>query len=104
VRDESHLDDMRSAIRGDFERLERRRGVQELMHVEPAAALEPDESEEPAAEPEEPIVEPVATESADHPSDALPVEAVGGAAGEGRDVEGPPSPERRSLLARLFSR
>ena len=33
MREESQLDDMRAAIRGDFERLERRRGVQELMHV-----------------------------------------------------------------------
>jgi hypothetical protein len=36
VREESHLDDMRAAIRGDFERLERRLGVQELMHVREA--------------------------------------------------------------------
>ena len=33
MREESQLDDMRAAIRGDFERLERRRGVQELMHL-----------------------------------------------------------------------
>jgi hypothetical protein len=31
VREESHLDDMRAAIRGDFERLAERRGTQELM-------------------------------------------------------------------------
>jgi len=31
VREESHLDDMRAAIRGDFERLAERRGSQELM-------------------------------------------------------------------------
>ena len=31
MREESHLDDMRAAIRGDFERLEERRGEQELM-------------------------------------------------------------------------
>jgi hypothetical protein len=44
VRDESHLDDMRAAIRGDFERLEQRLGTQELMHVrEPA----PDEGLQP---------------------------------------------------------
>jgi hypothetical protein len=35
VREESHLEDMRSAIRGDFERLAERRGDQELMRVEP---------------------------------------------------------------------
>jgi hypothetical protein len=33
VREESQLDDMRAAIRGDFERLEQRLGSQELMHV-----------------------------------------------------------------------
>src|SRR5688572_9711062 len=33
VREESQLDDMRSAIRGDFERLAERRGEQELMRV-----------------------------------------------------------------------
>ena len=32
--DESHLDEMRSAIRGDFERLAERRGEQELMRVD----------------------------------------------------------------------
>lgn len=34
MRDESHLDDMRTAIRGDFERLARRRGNQELMRLD----------------------------------------------------------------------
>jgi hypothetical protein len=34
VGDESHLDEMRSAIRGDFERLAERRGEQELMRVD----------------------------------------------------------------------
>ena len=33
MRDESQLEDMRSAIRGDFERLAERRGEQELMRV-----------------------------------------------------------------------
>ena len=33
MREESQLDDMRAAIRGDFERLEARLGTQELMHV-----------------------------------------------------------------------
>jgi hypothetical protein len=33
VREESQLDEMRSAIRGDFERLAERRGEQELMRV-----------------------------------------------------------------------
>ena len=50
MREESHLDDMRSAIRGDFERLAERRGEQELMRVvegEASAAV----VEAPAAEP-----------------------------------------------------
>lgn len=33
MREESQLDDMRAAIRGDFERLAERRGEQELMRV-----------------------------------------------------------------------
>jgi hypothetical protein len=57
VSEESHLEEMRSAIRGDFERLAERRGEQELMRVDiedtkPALAEswpgeEPDEPEEP---------------------------------------------------------
>ncbi|HUF01067.1 MAG TPA: hypothetical protein VMN35_01455 [Gaiellaceae bacterium] len=39
MREESHLEDMRSAIRGDFARLAERRGDQELLRVE----AEPDE-------------------------------------------------------------
>ena len=31
MREESHLEDMRAAIRGDFDRLAERRGEQELM-------------------------------------------------------------------------
>ena len=38
MREESHLDEMRDAIRGDFERLAERRGEQELMRpTEPEA-------------------------------------------------------------------
>ena len=33
MREESHLDEMRTAIRGDFERLAERRGEQDLMRV-----------------------------------------------------------------------
>lgn len=61
VREESHLDEMRAAIRGDFERLERRRGGQELLQVhEPA---EPEE--EPAQEPVEPTEQPPEPEPAE---------------------------------------
>ena len=80
MREESHLDDMRSAIRGDFERLAERRGGQELMSVddepperdvgdaEPDPELtieavappapEPEPEPEPTAEPEPPLAEP----------------------------------------------
>lgn len=49
MREESHLEDMRSAIRGDFDRLAERRGAQELMRVPPPvdeAQLEPEAVEE----------------------------------------------------------
>jgi len=77
VREESHLDEMRDAIRGDFERLAERRGEQELMRV-----TEPEEvavAEEPAPEPEQ-----------EAELELLP------------EPE-PEEPERRSWLARLFS-
>jgi len=46
LRDESHLDDMRATIRGDFERLEERRGEQVLFRPR-----EQREVETPAIEP-----------------------------------------------------
>ncbi len=51
--EESHLDEMRSAIRGDFERLARRRGDQELLRV-PDESLPDDEPDvaQPEAEPQ----------------------------------------------------
>jgi hypothetical protein len=61
VREESHLEDMRAAIRGDFERLEERRGEQALMRTAEDAVPRdvPERSTEPpppeqsaAAEPE----------------------------------------------------
>ena len=63
--EESHLDEMRDAIRGDFERLAARRGEQELMRVngpepstEPTDPPQPDEQVE--EQPEEPEAEPAA--------------------------------------------
>lgn len=51
MREESHLDDMRAAIRGDFERLAQRRGAQELMQEQ-----DPEPEPEPAdVEPPEPV-------------------------------------------------
>jgi hypothetical protein len=54
VREESHLEDMRSAIRGDFERLAERRGEQDLMRVseaQPAPEAESPVATEPEVEP-----------------------------------------------------
>ena len=42
VREESQLDEMRSAIRGDFERLAERRGEQELLRVSEPEPPEPE--------------------------------------------------------------
>ncbi len=50
MREESHLDDMRSAIRGDFERLAERRGVQELLR-EPEPGVDFGQDPEPVPEP-----------------------------------------------------
>ncbi len=55
MREESHLDDMRAAIRGDFDRLAERRGGQELMQAPP-------EPEEPDTVEPEPDVEGVPPE------------------------------------------
>ena len=65
MREESHLDEMRDALRGDFERLAARRGEQELMRVsEPEPSSEPTDPPEPAEhldeQPDEPEAEPVA--------------------------------------------
>jgi hypothetical protein len=62
MREESHLDDMRSAIRGDFERLAERRGGQERMSVPADAAGEAERDPMPAAGPEQP--EPLRTDTA----------------------------------------
>jgi hypothetical protein len=51
VGEESHLDEMRSAIRGDFERLARRRGEQQLLRVSDEAVVD-DEPEVAEAEAE----------------------------------------------------
>jgi len=47
VHDESQLEDMRAAIRGDFERLAERNGGQELMHV--SEELQDDDADPPPA-------------------------------------------------------
>jgi hypothetical protein len=132
VREESHLEDMRSAIRGDFERLARRRGGQELMREPEEARAEPDpapEPEEVATSELEPVVEPEPVEP--EPVEPAPVEPgpwpaveavpVGEAAVPDADAEPPPDelpdagdasadreepeePRRRSFLDRLLGR
>jgi hypothetical protein len=47
VREESHLEDMRSAIRGDFERLAERQGEQELLRMPDEEPPEPEEEAAP---------------------------------------------------------
>ena len=49
--EESHLDEMRTAIRGDFERLAERRGDQDLMRLSDQDADEPPVNEPPADTP-----------------------------------------------------
>ena len=96
MREESHLDEMRNAIRGDFERLAARRGEQELMRVgEPEP--EEDSPDGPPEEPQEPV-------QAGEPGvqDEPPVDQA-----EEREEESEEDPEpdlpRRSWLARMFS-
>ena len=50
MREESQLDEMRAAIRGDFERLAERRGEQKLL-CPPAEGDDPDAADEPDDEP-----------------------------------------------------
>ena len=74
--EESHLDEMREAIRGDFERLAERRGEQELLRVD-----------EPEGAGEQPELE--ALQEGD-PEEELEAELA-------------LDPERRSWLARFLS-
>jgi hypothetical protein len=89
VREESQLDEMRDAIRGDFERLAERRGEQGLLR-----AAEPAAEGEPPAEPEVEVeVEPEGEVEVEVEVEVVP------------ELEEAPEPEspRRSWLARLFA-
>jgi hypothetical protein len=46
VREESHLEDMRAAIRGDFQRLEERRGEQVLLRAKDRSEADPSQRDE----------------------------------------------------------
>ena len=88
MREESRLDEMRTAIRGDFERLAERRGEQDLMRVADEASPEASvEAHEPETASEAPEAEP---EAQPEPEPEAQPEAEG-------------EPEQRSWLARLFS-
>lgn len=116
MREESHLDDMRAAIRGDFERLAERRGGQELMSA-PAEyageAGEPDAPAEPTAPPAAPLPEPVPGEAPPEAAAPPEEEEAPEPAGAPEDepelaeealVEASEEPSRRSWLARLLGR
>jgi hypothetical protein len=97
VREESHLDDMRAAIRGDFERLARRRGGQELMQDVPKGPdPEPEPREPVAREPQktEPEVPSVPEERAE-PDTVEPAPEV-------TDEETSEPPRRKGFFARLL--
>jgi hypothetical protein len=102
VREESHLDDMRAAIRGDFERLARRRGGQELMQdvpdeIEPESESEEESVQPVAHEPQE--AEPEVTSEPVETPEPETVEPVPGAADEKDALE---PPRRKGFFARLL--
>jgi hypothetical protein len=102
VREESHLDDMRAAIRGDFERLARRRGGQELMQdvpdeVEPEREAEEEPVQPVAHEPQE--TEPEVTSEPVETPEPETLEPVPGAADEEEASE---PPRRKGFFARLL--
>lgn len=88
MREESHLDEMRTAIRGDFERLAERRGEQDLMRVADEASSE---ASVEAHEPKLTVEAPAAEAEAEPEPEARP------------EPEAQPEPAQRSWLARLFS-
>lgn len=114
MREESHLDDMRAAIRGDFERLAERRGGQELMSPPPedAGPGEPDDFTEPSPPPEAPAPAAVPVAAKTPLEDAAETEAVPEPEEEPvhepkpaeAPVEAPVEAPRRSWLARLLGR
>ena len=94
MREESHLDEMRTAIRGDFERLAERRGEQDLMRVADEASPEPSVE---AHEPELAVEVPAAEVEAEPEPEARPEPDAE------PEPEAQAEPAQRSWLARLFS-
>jgi hypothetical protein len=99
VREKSHLDDMRAAIRGDFERLAQRLGTQELMQ-EPAA--NPEGPHGPEERPDQPVQTEAREELVEEAKPEAPVAEAPEASMP--EAEEPPAEEapRRSLLARIL--
>ncbi|MDQ3672221.1 MAG: hypothetical protein M3364_07270 [Actinomycetota bacterium] len=83
VREESHLDDMRAALRGDFERLEERRGEQVLL--------------KPREQPEQPERPEVGTSGAEPSSDESETAAF-----RQTDATVEREPTKRSWIDRLL--
>lgn len=127
MREESHLDDMRTAIRGDFDRLAERRGGQELMRApaeepepptetapeaKPDALPEPEPAgdAEPAAEPPQPREPPTETAPVSKPDSLPEPELAGDAEPAAEPLPQPPEeplaeePPHRSWLDRLLGR
>lgn len=103
MREESHLDDMRRAIRGDFERLAERLGGQELMQGPVQEGEEPAEQEQRAEiDQAEAREEPAAQEQSEPvPSaDTEPPVAESEPPPEEETSEG--EPPRRGFFARLL--
>jgi hypothetical protein len=126
VREESHLDDMRAAIRGDFARLKERIGDQALLVAEGADEVDATPGQEPPAQaeaqapeappqavvesdpdPEAPageveVVEPVVGDTEPEPEAELEPDAPAAEA----EVEPEPDglPATRSWLDRLLGR
>ncbi len=90
MREESHLDDMRSAIRGDFERLAERLGEQELLRPQEERDEVPGPLDDDRREPEP---EPEAELDAEHDEEARAL-----------SEDTPSEPQRRSFLDRLLGR
>lgn len=113
MREESHLDDMRSAIRGDFERLAKRRGGQELMRDgESAPPADADDNAPHEIEGDEGLQQSVASEVVPD-DDAAPEPLEDGDAGEDPEAaegsqqsvaSGDAEPARRGWLDRLLGR
>lgn len=99
MRDESHLEDMRAAIRGDFERLAQRRGSQELMQESPHPAEKP---AEPEAEIPRDTVSPGAVSLTRLEPEAET--AAGVVAEHDAETEPDPEPPPKGFFARLFGR